>query len=100
MKNADITTVEKELNINLDTIKSRLEYLNSATPFEIEQTPILINTIVSYLKKRQKTYKTLFYKSRYYFPIFENSLQKYFLRQPKEEIVKILSDTFVVSNII
>ena len=77
MKNADMTTVEKELNINLDTIKSRLEYLNSATPFEIEQTPILINTIVSYLKKRQKTYKTLFYKSRYYFPIFENSLQKY-----------------------
>ena len=54
MKNADMTTVEKELNINLDTIKSRLEYLNSATPFEIEQTPILINTIVSYLKKKTK----------------------------------------------
>jgi membrane-bound lytic murein transglycosylase D len=72
-----LITAENELNINLDTIKGRLEYLNSVTPFEIEQTPILISTIVSYLKNRQKTYKNLLNKSRYYFPIFENSLQKY-----------------------
>ena len=76
-KRSKLITAENELNINLDTIKGRLEYLNSVTPFEIEQTPILISTIVSYLKNRQKTYKNLLNKSRYYFPIFENSLQKY-----------------------
>ena len=76
-KRSKLITAENELNINLDTIKGRLKHLNSVTPFEIEQTPILISTIVSYLKNRQKTYKNLLNKSRYYFPIFENSLQKY-----------------------
>jgi len=66
-----------ELKINNDSIKSRMEYINSTTPFEIDYTPQLEKTIIKYLEQKQATYLDLYGKSSYFFPIFENALQKY-----------------------
>ena len=66
-----------ELKINNDSIKSRMEYINSTTPFEIDYPPQLEKTIIKYLEQKQATYLDLYGKSSYFFPIFENALQKY-----------------------
>ena len=67
----------KKVIINKDSIKSRIEYINSKTPFQIDYTPLLEETIINYLENRQSTYLELYSKSEYFFPIFENALQKY-----------------------
>ena len=66
-----------ELKINTDSIKSRMEYINSTTPFQIDYTPQLEMTIIKYLEQKQANYLDLYENSRYFFPIFENALQKY-----------------------
>ena len=66
-----------ELKINTDSIKSRMEYINSTTPFQIDYTPQLEKTIIKYLEQKQANYLDLYENSRYFFPIFENALQKY-----------------------
>ena len=65
------------VKIDKDSIKSRIEYLNSKTPFQIDYTPLLEETIINHLENRQATYLELYSKSDYFFPIFENALQKY-----------------------
>ena len=71
------STPVNELKINTDSIKSRMEHINSTTPFQIDYTPQLEKAIIKHLKKRQATYFDLYGKSIYYFPIFEQALQKY-----------------------
>ena len=63
--------------IDKDSIRLRVEYINSKTPFQIDYTPLLEETIINYLENRQATYLELYSKSDYFFPIFENALQKY-----------------------
>ena len=63
--------------IDKDSIRLRVEDINSKTPFQIDYTPLLEETIINYLKNRQATYLELYSKSDYFFPIFENALQKY-----------------------
>ena len=63
--------------INKDSIRLRVEYINSKTLFQIDYTPLLEETIINYLENRQATYLELYSKSDYFFPIFENALQKY-----------------------
>ena len=65
------------VKIDKDSIRSRIEHINSQTPFQIDYTPLLEETIINYLKNRQATYLELYSKSDYFFPIFENALQKY-----------------------
>ena len=65
------------VKIDKDSIRSRIEQINSQTPFQIDYTPLLEETIINYLKNRQATYLELYSKSDYFFPIFENALQKY-----------------------
>ncbi len=65
------------VKLDKDSIKSRVEYLNSKTPFQIDYTPLLEETIINHLENRQATYLELHSKSDYFFPIFENALQKY-----------------------
>ena len=60
-----------------DSIRSRIEYINSKTPFQIDYTPLLEEAIINHLENRQATYLELYSKSDYFFPIFENALQKY-----------------------
>ncbi|MEN8185654.1 MAG: LysM peptidoglycan-binding domain-containing protein [Bacteroidota bacterium] len=60
-----------------DTLKLRLAYLNSQSPFNVEYNPSLERIIKHYLKNRKKTLANLMGKAKYYFPLFEEHLDKY-----------------------
>lgn len=60
-----------------DTLKARLAKLNSRTPFNIEYNPILESVIKSYLKRNKQGMERLMALSKYYFPMFEQELDKY-----------------------
>ncbi len=60
-----------------DTLKARLAKLNARTPFNIEYNPILESVIKSYLKRNKQGMERLMALSTYYFPMFEQELDKY-----------------------
>ncbi|CAL68236.1 lytic transglycosylase domain-containing protein [Christiangramia forsetii] len=60
-----------------DTLKARLAKLNARTPFNIEYNPILESVIKSYLKRNKRGMERLMALSSYYFPMFEQELDKY-----------------------
>lgn len=60
-----------------DTLKARLQALNSRTPFNIEYNPLLENVINSYLKRNKKGMERLMALSSYYFPLFEQELDNH-----------------------
>jgi membrane-bound lytic murein transglycosylase D len=60
-----------------DVLKARLKDLNTKTPFNIEYTPSLESVIKNYLKNRRKTMGNLIALSEYYFPMFEEALDKH-----------------------
>jgi membrane-bound lytic murein transglycosylase D len=60
-----------------DTLKQRLAYLNSMTPFYLEYNPSLEKIIKHYLKNRKETLADLMGRAKYYFPLFEEKLAKY-----------------------
>lgn len=66
--------VYKELST--DTLKARLTRLNARTPFNIEYHPILESVIKSYLKRNKKSMERLMALSEYYFPLFEQQLDR------------------------
>jgi len=67
--------VYKELST--DTLKARLAKLNARTPFNVEYNPILESVIKSYLKRNKQGMERLMALSTYYFPMFEQELDKY-----------------------
>ena len=64
-----------ESNFNSDTIKNRLERLNTRTPIEIYFTPSVEKTIKRYLNTRLEFYKKNIDRINYYLPLFEEQLQ-------------------------
>ncbi|PQB05470.1 lytic transglycosylase domain-containing protein [Aureitalea marina] len=60
-----------------ELLKQRLEELNARTPFNIEYNPSLEQVIRRYLKNRRKTMARLMALSDYYFPMFEETLDRY-----------------------
>ncbi len=71
----DIKYEDVELpELSTDTLKARLDRLNSKTPFNIEYNPGLESVIKSYLKNRKSTMQRLMALSEYYFPLFEKEL--------------------------
>lgn len=60
-----------------DTLKARLAKLNARTPFNVEYNPILESVINSYLKRNKQGMERLMALSSYYFPMFEQELDKY-----------------------
>ncbi|MEX1382934.1 MAG: lytic transglycosylase, partial [Lutibacter sp.] len=60
-----------------ELLKERLEVLNSKTPFHIEYNPQLEQIIKTYLKRRKSSFSNLMEKARFYFPLFEEQLDKY-----------------------
>ncbi|MCB7481890.1 lytic transglycosylase domain-containing protein [Christiangramia sediminis] len=60
-----------------DTLKARLAKLNARTPFNVEYNPILESVIKSYLKRNKQGMERLMALSTYYFPMFEQELDKY-----------------------
>ena len=72
---ADKQPLYKE-SVNLDTIKKRLAYLDAKTPIDIVYNPIIGHFINTYLDRRRSSYKKLIKRSGYYFPMFEEILDK------------------------
>lgn len=59
-----------------DTLKARLKELDAKTPFNISYNPSLESVIKSYLKHRRESLSKLMTLSDYYFPLFEENLDK------------------------
>ncbi|WP_188373196.1 lytic transglycosylase domain-containing protein [Winogradskyella haliclonae] len=59
-----------------DTLKARLKRLNARTPFNVEYNPSLESVIKRYLKTRRASMERLMGLSHFYFPMFEEALDK------------------------
>ncbi len=68
-------TLNSELSTEL--LKERLAHLNSTTPFNVEYNPSLERLIKHYLKTRKKSLGILMGRAEYYFPMFEEHLDKH-----------------------
>lgn len=83
---AEFTTAETDfliappqhyaVDIPTDTLKNRLKALNSKTPLSIVYNPNLERLIHSFLKNRRSSLESLMYRSQYYFPLFEEILER------------------------
>ncbi len=63
--------------LSTEVLKQRLEELNARTPFNVEYNPSLESVIKHYLKNRRRTMGNLIALSDYYFPMFEQVLDKH-----------------------
>lgn len=69
--------LEEYEELPTEVLKERLQALNARTPFNIEYNTSLERVIRSYLKNRRKTMSRLMALSDYYFPMFEETMDKY-----------------------
>ncbi len=60
-----------------DLLKERLALIDAKTPFHVTYNPELERLIKTYLKTRPKALSNLMGKAKYYFPLFEEKLDKY-----------------------
>ncbi|PHR73195.1 MAG: lytic transglycosylase [Lutibacter sp.] len=60
-----------------ELLKERLRVLDNETPFNVEYNKSLENLIKTYLKRRKRAYGTLMSRAQFYFPMFEEQLDKY-----------------------
>jgi membrane-bound lytic murein transglycosylase D len=77
-----INPIDSSLSTNKENFSSlllvkQLEEINHKTPFEISHNPTLERYIRVFLTKRRESLSKLLDKSSYYFPIFEEYLDKY-----------------------
>lgn len=75
--NLDVDTDVVYDDLPTDTLKARLALLNQKTPFNISYNPELERVIKSFLKNKRDLMERLMTKSYYYFPLFEEKLDKY-----------------------
>ncbi|MBV1888318.1 MAG: LysM peptidoglycan-binding domain-containing protein [Urechidicola sp.] len=64
-------------DLSTELLKERLVILDNETPFNIEYNSSLERLIKNYLKNRRKSFGTLMSRAEYYFPLFEEHLDKY-----------------------
>ena len=76
LRDDEILVTELE-ELPTELLKERLKVLNSKTPFHIEYNKSLEQVIRTYLKRRKSAFSNLMGKARYYFPMFEEQLDKY-----------------------
>jgi membrane-bound lytic murein transglycosylase D len=76
LKDDEILITELE-ELPTELLKERLKVLDSKTPFHIEYNKSLEQIIKTYLKRRKSSFSGLMEKARYYFPMFEEQLDKY-----------------------
>ncbi|MFD1062590.1 LysM peptidoglycan-binding domain-containing protein [Winogradskyella litorisediminis] len=62
--------------LSTDTLKARLARLNARSPFNVEYNPALESVIKYYLKTRRNSMEKLMGLSHFYFPMFEEALDK------------------------
>lgn len=72
----DYEEVEYE-ELTTEVLKERLEKLNAKTPFDVIYHPALESVIKSYLKNRRKSLQRIINLSQYYFPMFEEELDRH-----------------------
>ncbi len=65
------------IDLSSELLKERLTHLDSKTPFNVAYNPSLERIIKSYLKHRKESLANLMQKAKYYFPMFEEHLDKY-----------------------
>ena len=72
-------SVNQNINpyINTDTLKKRLKALDSKTPLNIAYNPVIERLINNYLGNRRRSLERLMLRSYYYFPMFEEILDKH-----------------------
>ena len=72
-------SVNQNINpyINTDTLKKRLKALDSKTPLNITYNPVIERLINNYLGNRRRSLERLMLRSYYYFPMFEEILDKH-----------------------
>ncbi len=63
--------------VSAETLKQRLAEISATTPFHLSYNPVLEKVINNYIKYRRKYYAPLMARAKYYFPIFEEYLDKY-----------------------
>jgi membrane-bound lytic murein transglycosylase D len=63
--------------VDTQTLKNRLAMLNARSPMDISYNPSLAGVINFYLNQERKTMERVMALSRYYFPMFEQKLDKY-----------------------
>lgn len=63
--------------LSTELLKERLRALDARTPFHVTYNPSLENVIKHYLKNRRKILERQMGLSRYYFPMFEEVLDKH-----------------------
>ena len=74
----DTKLVDVQLDeLPTELLKERLEVLNSETPFHVEYNKSLERLIKTYLKTRKGAYSNLMSRAQFYFPMFEEQLDKY-----------------------
>ena len=66
-----------ESSIHTDTLKKRLQLLNQKTPFNVAYNPSLENVIKSFLARKRGLIERMLTVSQFYFPLFEEQLDKY-----------------------
>lgn len=71
----DYEPVEYE-ELSTEVLKLRLKELNARTPFNVEYNASLESVIKGYLKNRRRTMARLMALSDYYFPMFEEELDR------------------------
>ena len=76
LRDDEILVTELE-ELPTELLKERLKVLDSKTPFHIEYNKNLEQVIKTYLKRRKSSFSGLMEKARYYFPMFEEQLDKY-----------------------
>ncbi len=64
-------------DLSTDLLKERLAIIDAKTPFHITYNPDLERLIKTYLKTRKKSLSNLMAKAKFYFPLFEEKLDKY-----------------------
>ncbi len=75
--NQDYSNTQLVVDLPTDTLKKRLNKLNARTPFNVAYNPSLESVIKNYLKNRHQSMERLMALSDYYFPLFEEVLDKY-----------------------
>lgn len=70
-------TIIEYKELPTEVLKQRLAAIDARTPFNVEYNPILESVIHNYLKNRRKTMGKLIALSDYYFPMFEQELDKH-----------------------
>ena len=70
-------TASTPSGLNSEVLKERLAILNENTPFNIEYNPSLERVIKSFLLGKRDLMERMLTASQFYFPMFEQALDKY-----------------------